>query len=40
MRRLSGIAMVVCNSMVKHELVGGEYKELRDNCEAAAASWA
>lgn len=34
---LSGIAMVVCNSMVKHELVGGEYKELRDNCEAAAA---
>lgn len=34
---LSGIAMVVCNSLVKHELVGGEYKELRDNCEAAAA---
>jgi galactokinase len=33
---LVGIAMVVCNSMVKHELVGGEYKELRDNCEAAA----
>ena len=33
---LSGIAMVVCNSMVKHELVGGEYKELRDNCESAA----
>ncbi len=33
---LFGIAMVVCNSMVKHELVGGEYKELRDNCEAAA----
>jgi galactokinase len=33
---LSGIAMVVCNSLVKHELVGGEYKELRDNCEAAA----
>jgi len=33
---LSGIAMVVCNSMVKHALVGGEYKELRDNCEAAA----
>lgn len=33
---LSGIAMVVCNSMVKHELVGGEYKELRDNCEASA----
>ena len=33
---LSGIAMVVCNSEVKHELVGGEYKELRENCEAAA----
>ncbi len=33
---LAGIAMVVCNSGVKHELVGGEYKELRDNCEAAA----
>jgi galactokinase len=33
---LAGVAMVVCNSMVKHELVGGEYKELRDNCEAAA----
>lgn len=33
---LSGIAMVVCNSEVKHALVGGEYKELRDNCEAAA----
>lgn len=33
---LTGVAMVVCNSMVKHELVGGEYKELRENCEAAA----
>ena len=33
---LSGIAMVVCNSEVKHELVGGEYRELRENCEAAA----
>jgi galactokinase len=33
---LAGIAMVVCNSEVKHELVGGEYKDLRDNCEAAA----
>ena len=33
---LSGVAMVVCNSEVKHALVGGEYKELRDNCEAAA----
>jgi len=33
---LSGVAMVVCNSEVKHELVGGEYRELRENCEAAA----
>jgi galactokinase len=33
---LAGVALVVCNSLVKHELVGGEYKELRDNCEAAA----
>ncbi len=33
---LFGIVMIVCNSMVKHELVGGEYKELRDNCESAA----
>ncbi|HEX5221125.1 MAG TPA: galactokinase family protein [Verrucomicrobiae bacterium] len=33
---LAGIAMVVCNSEVKHALVGGEYKELRDNCESAA----
>ena len=33
---LSGVAMVVCNSEVKHALVGGEYKELRDNCEATA----
>jgi len=33
---VSGIAMVVCNSEVKHALVGGEYKDLRDNCEAAA----
>jgi len=33
---LAGIALVICNSGVKHELVGGEYKELRDNCEAAA----
>lgn len=33
---LTGVAMVVCNSGVKHELVGGEYKELRENCEAAA----
>lgn len=28
--------IVVCNSGVKHELVGGEYNELRAMCEAAA----
>lgn len=33
---LAGVALVVCNSEVKHALVGGEYKELRDNCESAA----
>jgi galactokinase len=33
---LSGVALVVCHSGVKHALVGGEYKELRDNCESAA----
>ncbi len=33
---VAGVALVVCNSEVKHALVGGEYKELRDNCEAAA----
>ena len=32
----AGIAVVVCNSGVKHELVGGEYNELRACCEAAA----
>jgi galactokinase len=31
-----GEAIIVCNSGVKHELVGGEYNELRQNCEAAA----
>jgi galactokinase len=30
------IAIVVCNSGVKHELVGGEYNELRACCESAA----
>ena len=30
------IAIVVCNSGVKHALVGGEYNELRQQCEAAA----
>lgn len=32
------IAIVVCNSGVKHSLVGGEYNELRRECEAAAAA--
>jgi galactokinase len=31
-----GEAVIVCNSGVKHELVGGEYNELRQNCESAA----
>lgn len=30
------IAVVVCNTGVKHALVGGEYNELRAHCEAAA----
>ncbi len=30
------IAFVVCNSGVKHSLAGGEYNELRRQCEAAA----
>jgi galactokinase len=30
------IAIVVCNSGVKHQLVGGEYNELRAMCESAA----
>jgi galactokinase len=29
-------AIVVCHSGVKHELVNGEYNELRRNCESAA----
>jgi galactokinase len=33
---LPGVALVVCPSGVPHALVGGEYKELRDNCESAA----
>ena len=31
-----GEAVIVCNSGVKHSLVGGEYNELRENCESAA----
>ena len=30
------IAIVTCNSGVKHQLVGGEYNELRELCESAA----
>ena len=33
---LLGEAIIVCNSDVKHELTGGEYNELRQNCESAA----
>ncbi|HKI68218.1 MAG TPA: galactokinase family protein, partial [Verrucomicrobiae bacterium] len=31
-----GEALIVCDSGVKHELVGGEYNELRQNCVSAA----
>src|ERR1043166_4708932 len=30
------IAILICDSGVKHSLVGGEYNELRQHCEAAA----
>lgn len=33
---LVGEAIIVCESGVKHALVGGEYAELRRNCESAA----
>ncbi len=33
---LVGQAVIVCNTGVKHSLVGGEYNALRDHCEAAA----
>lgn len=33
---LVGVAIIVCETGVKHALVGGEYAELRQNCEAAA----
>ena len=33
---VGGEAVIVCNSGVKHALVGGEYNELRENCESAA----
>jgi galactokinase len=31
-----GEAIIVCNSGRQHSLVGGEYNELRENCESAA----
>lgn len=31
-----GNAIIVCDSGAKHELTGGEYNELRENCESAA----
>ncbi|MFN7139624.1 MAG: galactokinase, partial [Limisphaerales bacterium] len=33
---IGDIAILICNSGVKHSLVGGEYNELRDVCESAA----
>jgi galactokinase len=33
---MPGEAVIVCNSGVKHALIGGEYNELRQNCENAA----
>lgn len=33
---IGDIAVIVCNTGVKHELVGGEYNALRRNCEGAA----
>jgi galactokinase len=33
---MAGEAIIVCDSGVKHSLVGGEYNELREQCEAAA----
>ena len=33
---LIGEAIIVCDSGVKHALVGGEYNELRESCESAA----
>src|SRR3954468_16475132 len=32
----AGVAIVVCDSAVKHDLSAGEYNELRAHCEAAA----
>ena len=33
---LIGEAIIICDSGVKHSLVGGEYNELRKDCESAA----
>jgi len=33
---LIGEALIICDTGVKHALVGGEYNELREHCESAA----
>jgi galactokinase len=33
-----GVSIVICQSGVKHQLVAGEYNELRRRCEAAASA--
>ncbi len=33
---MTGNAVIICDSGAKHELTGGEYNELRHNCESAA----
>jgi galactokinase len=34
----SGVALVVCDSGVKHDLAAGDYNELRRHCESAASA--
>jgi galactokinase len=34
----AGVAVVLCNSMVRHELAAGEYNHRRHDCETAAAA--
>src|SRR5207302_4237542 len=33
-----GVAMVICNTMVKHEHAGGEYNDRRAQCEEGVRS--
>lgn len=33
-----GMSLVICNSMVKHSIAGGEYNERRGQCEAGVAA--